>query len=187
MEFLKSGYLTQTDNNSCGPIATINAEIWKALVSTKTVIGTEPNKTEPNKPTGTGWETLGPRRYLLRTKHNNYPVRGTLWEDMDRVLRQLGVSHTMTTNLEYMRKALNKGQSLIVMYSYSDQKVIPGCRIEAHYIFVYPDLVTGRIYVVNEDRKYFNTWETFEQTYLSNNPSDAEGNNYPRCWVVGSE
>lgn len=165
MDFLRSGYLYQTDNNSCGPIATLNAEIWLGKTFSET-----------------GWEVLGPRRYLLRTRHNNFPVRGTLWEDMDRTLKTLNLSNTMLLEPTLMKNELERGNALIVMVSYEDQKVIPGCRIEAHYFFVYRQ--KSRIMVINEDRKYFQKWETFSQTYLKNNPSDAEGNTYPRAWVI---
>lgn len=165
MQLINSGYFNQTDDNSCGPIATLNAEIWQG----------KSYDTD-------GWEILEPRRYLLKTRHNNFPVRGTLWEDMDRVVRELGISQIMTTDLITMKQALEKGDALIVMISYSDQRVTPGCRIDAHYIFVYPE--NNSIHVVNEVENFFANWETFEQKYLSNNPADSDGNVFPRAWIV---
>ncbi len=164
MEFLK-GYLSQTDTQSCGPVVTLNAEIWQG----KQYISC-------------GWEVLGPRRYLLNTSYNNFPVRGTLWEDMSRSLSQLGISNSMLARVSRMKQELEKGNALIVMYTYPDQTVVPGCRIEGHYVFVYPS--DGRIYITNHDRKYFTKWETFERTVLKDNPTDAEGNIYPRAWVI---
>jgi hypothetical protein len=164
MEFLPSGYLNQTDTNSCGPIATFNAEIFQG-----------------KRYTDCGWNVLGPRRYMLNTRHNNFPVRGTLPEDMSRVLSELGVSNYKTTDTTKMKYSLEKGDALILLVSYDDN-VVPGCRIHAHYLFVYSD--SGRIYVVNSDRKYFTKWNTFNKKYLLNNPSDAEGNRYPVAWIV---
>lgn len=126
---------------------------------------------------------LGPRRYILGTRHNNFPVRGTLWEDMSEFLFKQNLSKNTTTNIDVMKQSLENGDALIVMISYPDQKIYKNCRIDAHYIFVYVDK-NNRIMIVNEDRKYFNSWETFEKTYLQNNPTDADGNIYPRGWVV---
>lgn len=163
MELLKSGYLIQTDTISCGPVATLNAEIWQG------------------KSISDSWDVLGPRRKLLNTRYNNFPVRGTLPEDMDMGLVKLGLSYNSTTSRGQMLYELERGNALILLFFRSNQTIVEGCRIKAHYIFVYQE--KNRIKIANDERKYFTKWETFEKEYLTNN-THAIGNVYPMAWVV---
>ena len=169
MKRLRSGYFVQTDTNSCGPIATFNAEKW--LGRDVTVNDNDKIKV---------WKTLGPRRKLCKTSHNNFPMRGTKPPSMSQALNKLRIKYQETTDLELMKQSLNNGHSMILLYSFG--KYIPGCRIDAHYVFVYKD--RSNIYLINDDKQHFKTWKTFSSYCLENNPTDHQENKFPRAWII---
>ena len=177
MEQVRSGYFEQTDHISCGPIATLNAEIWLGKSVGKSVIDTIRNKNEE-------WSVLGPRRKLCNTKYNNYPYRGTLWEDMSRALSRLGIVYASTTDINCIKSSLESGYGIILLYQKPNNYQNPNNyqkTNEYHYIFVYAD--GNRTYTINGDQKYYTRWDTFERSCLSSLSNSK--NNYSRAWIIG--
>ena len=79
-------------------------------------------------------------------------------------------------------------QGKLILFSINSDNIYHEHRIDAHYIFVHMDKnnnkTKNRIYVENDDRKYFNSWKTFSEYYLYDNPKDGDGNYYPIAWVI---
>lgn len=165
MKRLRNGYFIQTDTNSCGPVATFNVEKW---------IGREIKNTD--------WETLGPRRKLCRTSHNNFPMRGTKPPSLSQALSKLNINYTETYDTNMMKKALDNNKCFILLYTFG--KYIPGCRVNAHYVFVYKnDKNDKNIHVINDDRIYFKSWKSFREYYLDT-IKIYEDHKYPQAWII---
>ena len=157
-------YILQTDSYTCGPVAIINADIWKNGSSGIDV-------TDLSKKCGTN------------------ELRGT--ERWDLNLTTLGISQKPTYNISTIKEEIELGNSAIILISFRErhnsvgahyifvEKGEDGNKLISHNSHI----DSGGTY---QDQCY-QDWEVLYEELLRCNPNDEMGLFYPCEWIVRNE
>ncbi len=157
-------YILQTDGYRCGPVAIINADVWKNGSSSIDI-------EKLSQGCGTN-EVRGTERWDLNLK------------DI------LGISQKPTYKISTIGEELEIGNSAIILYSFREWDNSVG----AHYIFVEKvggELLVHNSFGEDESADYQNKcyqdWEVLHEELLRCNPNDEMGLFYPCAWIVRNE
>ncbi len=159
----KKQYVLQRDDYSCGPIAILNAYIWKYGKFTSKI-------------------SFRKLRNLCKTNAK----RGTeRWNMKIDVLKE---SNKPIYAIKNIKKSLENYNGIILDYSFKSVQN----NINCHYVFIYKDgcnyMVINGLKEINGKLEYknvkYNSWNSLYNKILRFNPKDELGLDYPCAWII---
>ena len=158
-------FLLQSDKTSCGPIAIINALIWKRHINDRPITRQLFDSLNIGKKIDT---KLNQWRSILGTD-----ATGTHPDNIELCLQSL-FNIRVTTNHTELKKHLYSGDAAIVLYYY-------------HYIFVFSYF--DHYYSVNDSEHFCDTFQDFHEKFLKEMYAESgflQGNKflYPKIWLL---
>jgi hypothetical protein len=154
-------YILQLDDYTCGPVAIINANVWK-----------------------NGSCYLGIENLSQKCKTNK--IRGTERWDLDVTI--LGISQKPAYNISLIKEELAKGNSAIILISFRNSDNSVGAhyifveKADNNKLLAHNSSYRDDISKYKDE--YFEDWDMFYDSQLKFNPNDEKGLFYPCAWIV---